>query len=73
LHLKNFRISDGKAATAMAEHGVGFVQLLDAAHHGLDIDLQIARQFFLLGTLVRTNSCSGGSINRIVTGSRPWL
>src|SRR5260370_21541790 len=36
----------------MAKHGVGFVQFLDAADYGLDIDLQITRQFFLLGPLV---------------------
>ena len=29
------------------------MQLLHAAHHDLDIDLQITRQLFLLGTLVR--------------------
>ena len=37
----------------MAEHGVGFVQLLDATGDDLDIDLQIARKLFLFGALVR--------------------
>ena len=31
LHLENFRIRDAQTATAMAEHGVRFVQLLHAS------------------------------------------
>jgi len=37
----------------MAKHGIGFMQLLDAAGDFLDVDLQFARQLFLLGAIMR--------------------
>ena len=59
LHLENFGISDRQSAATMAQHGVGFVQLLDATGDDLDIDLQIARKLFLFGALVRNKFVEG--------------
>src|SRR5882762_964050 len=53
LHLENFRIGDGQTAATMAEHRVGFVQLLNAPGNSVDVDLQVAGQLFLLGAIVR--------------------
>src|SRR5205823_14426425 len=53
LHFENLGISDRKTAAAMTEHGVGFVELLDATGHNVRADAQFAGQFFLLFAIVR--------------------
>ena len=56
----------------MAEHGVGFAQLLHAARHGFRGDAYFVGKLGLVFRSWGTNSCSGGSISRIVTGKLPW-
>src|SRR6267143_2096852 len=53
LHLEDFGIGDGKTAATVSQHGVGFVQLLDAPGDFVDVDLQVAGQLFLFGAIMR--------------------
>jgi len=48
--------------------GFAFVQLFHAPGHSLRRDADPSCQLSLLRSIVRTNSWSGGSISRIVTG-----
>ena len=51
--IENFRVGDAKAASAVAEHWVGFMKLLDSASHDVRADAKLLRQFLLLLALVR--------------------
>src|SRR5260221_2499051 len=53
LHLQNFRIGDRQAAAAMAEHGVGFVQLLHTARYDFHGNAQVLGKLRLLIQFVR--------------------
>ena len=53
LHLENFGIGDRQAAAAVAEHGVGFVELLDAARDDVGAEAEFLGELFLLLALVR--------------------
>ena len=73
LHLGDLRIGDGQTAAAVTHHGVELVQ---GGDDGLDLGVTV-----MPISLARarcppprwaTNSCSGGSRKRMVTGSPPW-
>jgi hypothetical protein len=70
LHLENFRIGDREPASAMPQHRVRLVQLLHAPRHSLGRYPDfLGASSACLASSCGTNSCSGGSISRIVTGS----
>ena len=73
LHLGDLRIDDAEAAAAEAEHGVELVQRLDARAHALDRDAELRRPTPAdPASSCGRNSCSGGSMVRMVTG-RPAM
>ncbi len=53
LHLGNLRKRNAEPATAMAEHRIEFVQLVDAPRDLFDRHAQLVGQFVLLRVIVR--------------------
>ena len=52
LHFEDFGIGNRKTAAAVAQHGVGFMELFDAPGHHIDADAEFLRQLLLLGAIV---------------------